>query len=63
MERYEIEQKADEIIAKYDEVYFEVMNRILDEVRAETNNPHESTPSNLAQVALTELGLPRISEI
>lgn len=60
MERNEIERQADEIIAKYDEVYFEVMNRILEEVRGEANDPHESTPSNLAQVALRELGLPKI---
>lgn len=60
MEREEIERQADRLIAAYDEVYFEVMNRILEEVRAETNNPHESTPSNLAQIALKQLGLPRI---
>ncbi len=60
MEREEISRIADEMIARYDAVYFEVMNRIVDEIRAEANNPHESTPRNLAQVALTELGLPKI---
>lgn len=58
MEREEIERIADEMISDYDKVYFEIMNRVLDEVRA--NNSHESTPSNLAQVALMQLGLPRI---
>lgn len=50
---------ADQMAARYDEIFFEVMNRILAEVRHETNT-HESTPSNLAQVALTQLGVTRI---
>lgn len=60
MEHQEIERQADAICAAYDEAYFSIMNRILDEVRAEANNPHETTPSNLAQVALQALGLPKI---
>ena len=46
MERNEIERTADEIIARYDEDYFEVMNRILDEVRAEANS---SASTRIAQ--------------
>lgn len=60
MERQEIEQTADRIIAKYDEVYFDYMNRILDEVREEANNPHRTTQDSLAQRALQALGVPKI---
>ena len=49
MEREEIERRADAICDMYDEVYFDVMNRILNEVRAGTNNPHKPTPSKLGQ--------------
>lgn len=57
MEREEVERITDKMIADYDAVYFDVMNRILEEVR---NNARETTQHNLAQVALTELGLPKI---
>ncbi len=60
MERYESERIADEMIERYDEVYFNYMNKILDLVREEANNPHESTPNNLAQTALQALGVPKI---
>ena len=60
MERQEIERIADRMIQQYDEVYFDYMNRILDQVREEANNPHESTPNNLAQTALEALGIPKI---
>lgn len=60
MERDEIERQADAICNMYDEVYFNVMNRVLDEVRDETNNSHKATPNNLARVALRALGSPKI---
>ena len=60
MERKEIERRADAICDMYDEVYFDVMNRILNEVRAGTNNHHKPTPSNLGQTALEALGTPKI---
>jgi hypothetical protein len=60
MERHEIQETADRIIARYDEVYFDYMNRILDEVREEANNPHKSTQDSLAQTALQALGIPKI---
>ena len=63
MERQEIERIADEMIRKYDEVYFDYMNRILDQVREEANNSHESTPKNLGQAALEGLGIPKVDEI
>lgn len=58
--RQEIEQEADRIIEKYDEVYFRYMNMILDEVRAEANNSHETTQRNLGLTALEALGVPKI---
>ena len=58
MEREEIERQADAICEAYDEVYFDYMNRILDQVREETNNPHKPTPSNLGQVALETPKIP-----
>lgn len=59
MERDEIERRADAICDMYDRAYFEVMNKILDQVRAEANIP-ESTQRNLGQEALRALGLPKI---
>ena len=63
MEREEIERQADAICDMYDEVYFDYMNRVLDQVRGETNSPHESAPNNLCQVALKALGVPEVDEI
>ena len=60
MEREEIERIADDMIKRYDEVYFDYMNRILDEVRAEANNSHETTQRNLGLTALEALGVPKI---
>lgn len=60
MEREEIERRADAICDIYDEVYFDYMNRILDQVREEANKLHESTPSNLGLTALEALGIPKI---
>ena len=60
MEREEIERQADAICAMYDEDYFAVMNRILEEVREDPNNPHTSTLESLGRQALTALGLPKI---
>lgn len=55
MERDEVERIADLICEAYDEVYFDYMNRILDQVRAEASNPHGSTQRNLGQEALRAL--------
>ena len=60
MERQEIERIADLICEVYDEVYSDYMNRILDQVREETNSPHEFTPSNLGPTSLEALGIPKI---
>jgi len=60
MERQEVERIADEMIQRYDEVYFDYMNKILDQVREETNNPHRTTQDNLALRALQSLGVPKI---
>lgn len=56
----EISEEADRIIAMFDEVYFDYMNKILDRVRAEANNSHETTQHNLGLTALEALGLPKI---
>lgn len=63
MEREEIERQADAICDMYDRVYYEVMNRILEDVRNEINTPDRTIQHNLAQVALRELGLSRKPEI
>ena len=57
--RQDIEQEADRIIAMYDEVDFRVMNAILDEVRAEANIPHTTTPNTLDPLSQQELGSPK----
>lgn len=51
MEREEVQRQADRICEMYDEVYFDYMNRILDQVRAEANNP-QTTHRNLGHLAI-----------
>lgn len=63
MERNEIERQADAICDMYDQAYFEVMNRILDDVREGTNTPDMTIRHNLAQLALQQLGLSKKPEI
>jgi hypothetical protein len=60
MEREEIEHAADRICDMFDEAYFDFMSKILDRVRAEANNSHETTQRNLGQVALEALEPPKI---
>lgn len=52
METEKARQAADEICRLFDEAYFDFMNRILDQVREEANNSHETTQNSLGQVAL-----------
>lgn len=63
MEREEIERQADAICDMYDEVYFDYMNRVLDQVREEAKSPDRTTQSSLGLTALEGLGTPKISEI
>jgi hypothetical protein len=58
VEREEIEKTTDRIIAMYDEVYFDYMNKILDLVRAEANNP-QTTQRNLGHLAIESPEIPK----
>lgn len=51
MEANDIERVADELCDHFDEAYFEFMNRILDQVRGETNNP-QTIHRNLGHLAI-----------
>lgn len=55
-----VSEIADEIIRKYDEAFYDYMNKILDQVREEAKNSHETTPNNLGHTALESLGIPKI---
>ena len=55
--RARVSEIADEICQRYDEIYFSIMNKILDEVRA--NNLRNERQRNLGRQALQESELPK----
>lgn len=55
--RAKVSEIADEICQRYDETYFSVMNKILDEVRA--NNLRNERQRNLGHQALQAQELPK----
>ena len=52
-----VSEIADEICQQYDEIFFRVMNRVLEEVRA--NNLRNERQRNLGRQALQESELPK----
>lgn len=52
-----VSEIADEMCQQYDEIFFRVMNMILEEVR--TNNLRSDTQRNLGHQALQELESPK----
>lgn len=63
MDKEESSRIADEIIRRYDEAFYDFMNRVLDQVREEAKSPDRTTQSSLGLTALEGLGTPKISEI
>lgn len=57
MEREEIPRIVDELLERTDAQAFEIMSKILDEVRA--NIARETTQRSLGQVALSESEFPK----
>jgi predicted transcriptional regulator len=52
-----VSEIADEMCQQYDEIFFRVMNRVLEEVRA--NNLRNERQRNLGRQALQESELPK----